>query len=623
LSTPRLFAHFFDLHFLEEKGYSRSSKEVLGEMRLAIRLGILVAGEVVVPAASYYESPLCRMVLDELGRDCVGEAVSLTASTSNLDEFSEEKRDQYAPRTVQGKIYRRKRPELVFPWKRRTRGATADIAADWTAALDDGRASEAIERIAKRDAAPRDLDRRWAELPDRLGGAAFVVDNVVAPLLGDASPTYGIKSTLHGMINRAYFGSYVQDLGASVYKDLLWLEPTFPLVSGDPANDLHYRAFREFCRCRGLLPKIGACDALGLLHLRGDLDFRAAQAEYAAKEQEKAVERRLYAIAAHAESAPAFRAGGERKEIRLESSTVRPEALRVLIVNALPIEAAAALAAADEVSKPFGEAGSNIYRVCAYIGAESATPRHVLQVTLPSMGKVSAASTVAAALNAYPGIEHIIVVGIAGCCPNPGAPAEHVRLGDVVVSDQKGIIEYDFVKLEEEGPKLRRSPQVPSAHMLQAFNQLRINELRGSRPWEAILDAALAKLDATAGFARPDQSSDVLHESGAIVPHPQDLTRRPGRPRIFGGGIATADTLLKDPRVRDKLRDSYGVKAVEMEGSAIQGASWLSGKDAMVVRGTSDYADGHKADAWQPHAALVAAAYARSLIEAMPLEWFA
>jgi hypothetical protein len=32
----------------------------------------LVAGEVVVPAASYYESRLCRMVLDELGRDCVG-----------------------------------------------------------------------------------------------------------------------------------------------------------------------------------------------------------------------------------------------------------------------------------------------------------------------------------------------------------------------------------------------------------------------------------------------------------------------------------------------------------------------------------------------------------------------
>jgi hypothetical protein len=208
------------------------------------------------------------------------------------------------------------------------RGATADITLDWTAALDDGRAEEAIARIAKQEAAPRDLDRGWAEMPDRLGGAAFVVGNVVPRLLGDASPTYGIKSTLHSIINRAYFGSYVRDLGASVYKDLVWLQPTFPLVSGDPANDLDYRAFREFCRGRRLLPKISACDASRLLQLRGDRDFRAAQAEYVAKEQEKAAERRLYAIASPAESSPAFRvgvrAGAGREEIPLESSTVDP-----------------------------------------------------------------------------------------------------------------------------------------------------------------------------------------------------------------------------------------------------------------------------------------------------------
>jgi len=36
--------------------------------------------------------------------------------------------------------------------------------------------------------------------------------------------------------------------------------------------------------------------------------------------------------------------------------------------------------------------------------------------------------------------------GIAGGIPSPERPSEHVRLGDVVVSSQKGVVQYDFVK---------------------------------------------------------------------------------------------------------------------------------------------------------------------------------
>jgi nucleoside phosphorylase len=86
--------------------------------------------------------------------------------------------------------------------------------------------------------------------------------------------------------------------------------------------------------------------------------------------------------------------------------------------------------------------------------------------------------------------------------------------------------------------------------------------------------------------------------------------------------IASADTLLKDPKLRDELRDRFGVRAVEMEGSGVQTAAWASGIDILVVRGICDYCDAHKNDIWQNYAALVAAAYARALIEILPDAWF-
>jgi nucleoside phosphorylase len=60
------------------------------------------------------------------------------------------------------------------------------------------------------------------------------------------------------------------------------------------------------------------------------------------------------------------------------------------------------------------------------------------------------------------------------------------------------------------------------------------------------------------------------------------------------------------------------VRAIEMEGSGILDAGWAMNTDVMVVRGICDYCDSHKNDQWQPYAALCAAAYARSLVQALP-----
>src|SRR5207302_1680788 len=98
--------------------------------------------------------------------------------------------------------------------------------------------------------------------------------------------------------------------------------------------------------------------------------------------------------------------------------------------------------------------------------------------------------------------------------------------------------------------------------------------------------------------------------------------RRIDLPRIFSGVIAAADTLLKNAATRDQLRDRFNARAVEMEASGVQNAAWHANKDIFVVRGICDYCDKAKSDVWQNYAALVAAGYARALVQAMPEGWF-
>jgi nucleoside phosphorylase len=55
-----------------------------------------------------------------------------------------------------------------------------------------------------------------------------------------------------------------------------------------------------------------------------------------------------------------------------------------------------------------------------------------------------------------------------------------------------------------------------------------------------------------------------------------------------------------------------------MEGSGIEDGTWNAGQHYILIRGISDYCDGSKNDMWQGYAAVVAASYARALIESLP-----
>ena len=305
--------------------------------------------------------------------------------------------------------------------------------------------------------------------------------------------------------------------------------------------------------------------------------------------------------------------------MKKSKSTKQLTAANVGIITALPKEYAAVcevLGCKAEIDVPGKGAGRKyaIGNIKTKAGAE-----HVVAVALlPGMGNNSAAIRATQMTQHCPNLDHIVMVGIAGAVPNPHKPDSHVRLGDIVVSDQKGVIQYDFDKEESKITEPRHSPRPPSASLIEAVSSLSAKQEQNKRPWETRIKAGIAQLGPK--WKRPSSATDVLQDEPKptkAFPHPRDVERRKGQPKVFHGPIASANKLLKNPTKRDALRDKFAVKAVEMEGSGVADAAWNLDKGYLVVRGTCDYCNPAKGDGWHRYAALAAAAYARCVIEAI------
>jgi nucleoside phosphorylase len=286
------------------------------------------------------------------------------------------------------------------------------------------------------------------------------------------------------------------------------------------------------------------------------------------------------------------------------------------IITALPKEMAAMRSLLDKVRRANIDRAGGM-KEC-YLGELPARGggRHRVALALSGMGNNQGAARATNLLRDFPSIKYVFMVGIAGGIPDPSSAPNHVRLGDVVISGEHGVCQYDFVKETDSGIELRSSSRPPGAPVLEAVRFLESEMLSAPDLISDIIAKGLAKLK----WRRPAARFDVLastEDPEEKVKHPRDKSRRSGHPRIFVGPIASANVLLKNAGKRDRLRESYKVKAVEMEGSGIADASWNLGVGYMVIRGICDYCDKNKNDAWQEYAAMVAAAYATALLESM------
>jgi nucleoside phosphorylase/NTP pyrophosphatase (non-canonical NTP hydrolase) len=297
-------------------------------------------------------------------------------------------------------------------------------------------------------------------------------------------------------------------------------------------------------------------------------------------------------------------------------AALRAQSVKIGIITALPKEFAAMLCMLDEHENVAVANDPNDY-VLGRIPSVSGGSDHMVAVTLQKeIGTNGAASAATNLMRSFPNVEDVLMVGIAGGIPCPDNTEKHVRLGDIVVSSREGILQYDNLKVDGQTIEIRSSTSKPSARMINAVNRLETNRLLRQYPWEDLIENAANRIESG---ARPDDNLDVFvsGEPPTRSDHPTDPNRRPGNPRIHLGRIGAANTLLKNRNLREQLRSTHNVRAIEMEGCGIADATWTAGQNYLVIRGICDYCDENKNDLWQNYAAVAAAAYARAVISVL------
>jgi hypothetical protein len=173
--ADRVFLHFFDIHFLAEKGINSLPVRIEFEMRMATRLSLLCSKELLVPASSYYENSVCEKVLSDFLPLAELGIIVLVGNASSLIEFCYNKIPQYGKGTGQRDAYERGiKDESSFPFKKRHRSSTRDISTEWLSLL----GASSIPSILVGTSVPRDIEDRWAKVPLLLEEKAFVVEHV-------------------------------------------------------------------------------------------------------------------------------------------------------------------------------------------------------------------------------------------------------------------------------------------------------------------------------------------------------------------------------------------------------------------------------------------------------------
>ncbi|KAI1125954.1 hypothetical protein F5Y10DRAFT_279158 [Nemania abortiva] len=245
-------------------------------------------------------------------------------------------------------------------------------------------------------------------------------------------------------------------------------------------------------------------------------------------------------------------------------------------------------------------------------------------------GTSSAANVATNMLRTFPHIRIGLMVGIGG-----GAPSrEHdIRLGDVVVSlpsnGNGGVLQYDFGKTIQDRTFCTTGfLDQPPAVLRAAVSRLQAQyEMHGHCLNEEI-DRTLQnwpKLNRKK-YGRPDVGADRLYRAdivhddqncceaatddntlNLISRHPR--TQDTPNPAIHYGLIGSANQMMKDALVRDRLSKERRVLCFEMEAAGL-----MNHFPCLVIRGICNYSDSHKNKEWQGYAAMVAAAYAKDLL---------
>lgn len=267
---PRLFLHFFDPHFYERRARNYP-QIVLQSARLATRIALLAAREVLVPAASYAEVGACRQVLSELSPLFAHGMIQLVGGGSTLEEYALEKTFQYDEGDARHNAYRYLPQEQSPPFTERIGSATRFITDSWLA-------TDSGLFVRHTGASPGKLAKLWPEVPEQLEGRAFTpeyVATLMASALGVGDRRAAdLYNGIRGFINKNYFNSYASEYSCGMVRRI-------PYLGGDQDEtlagaSLDFQAVNEQLLARRMLGRVLDASAEELLELAGDADVCAA-----------------------------------------------------------------------------------------------------------------------------------------------------------------------------------------------------------------------------------------------------------------------------------------------------------------------------------------------------------
>ncbi|KAF3177841.1 hypothetical protein TWF788_007623 [Orbilia oligospora] len=293
-------------------------------------------------------------------------------------------------------------------------------------------------------------------------------------------------------------------------------------------------------------------------------------------------------------------------------------------VCALPLERTAAVVMLD-VQHPRLEipaADRNAYTL------GSIGEHNIVIACLPKgmIGNNNAAAVATQMVMTFTNVKFGFMVGIGGGIP----PA--VRLGDVVVGTPgdgyPGVIQWDMGKAVEGGGFQRTGAlDNPPRSLLAALTELEtaydIND--GSKIPRYLAELEIKQPNLVKKFLRNESMKDIAFKAAASHIGKSNATSQPPleedgdkeeedeEEEDETGGCRHCDrtkTFKENNRgMRIHFELSRKVLCFEMEAAGL-----INVFPCLVIRGICDYADSHKNKIWQPHAAIVAAAFAKELL---------
>lgn len=568
-------------------------------LKAITRVAFLICNnKILIPASNYFESDLSFKILNELTElNDIG-AIDLISSSHNIDELLAKKTSQHGDNIGLANYHYKdfiNNERIILPGtlKKRSRSASVDIKTGWYSWINTSATKNQIFELSSNTTKASMLEDCLYEVPRKLGNKAYISEYILPLLPIDNEKEKNADYLLNVFITREYISSFLKEFDAVCLKDLPIIDSNsiLPYNINDGSIYISYQKIATALKMNTYKNKnafeyICNCNGYELIEFKNSTIW---QSILNMSINEKTSLNNI-------------------KEKDMDDYSD----IKIGIITALPKECAAVKMMLDNVKECFFNEKGAGHRF--FIGTLKSANGNRQRVALAQcgMGNNKAAIRATNMINHFKSIDSIIMTGIAGGIPSYQSDDKQVRLGDIVIST--GVVQYDFTKESIECTEIRSEQPQPSAMLLEAVNVLKTYEYENTYPWHEYID----QYSQNPIFSKPSADSDLLYdEEDKLCEHPNDPTRTQ-YPKVFYSKIASANNLLKNPQKRNMLKSKYGVLAAEMEASGIADASWNHSVGYLVVRGICDYCDIHKNDLWQEYAALVAAAYTKSLIEMLP-----